>query len=90
MIFYDGGEGTSASYTYLGVSQNSSDCSGSLTVNGNVIYDQTAGNKATGMDFQGNGTSASLVIGSAGNLIRGVAAPPAPPAEPTCPSARSS
>jgi hypothetical protein len=66
-------EGTSASYTYLGVSQNSSDCAGLLTVNGNVIYDQTAGNKATGMDFQGNGSSASLVIGSAGNVIRGVA-----------------
>ena len=73
MIFNDGGEGTSASYTYLGVSQNSSDCAGLLTVNGNVIYDQTAGNKATGMDFQGNGSSASLVIGSAGNVIRGVA-----------------
>jgi parallel beta-helix repeat protein len=74
MIFNDGGqETTSASYVYLAVSQNSSDCSGFLTVNGNVIYDQTAKNTATGMDFRGNGTADSLTIGSAGNIARGVA-----------------
>jgi hypothetical protein len=73
MIFNDGGESTTATYDYLAVGENSSGCGGYLTVNGNTIYDQTSGNKATGMDFQGNGTASSLAIGSAGNIIRGVA-----------------
>lgn len=73
-IFNDGGEKiTSVSYVYLAVSQNSSGCSGLLTVTGNVIYDQTAKSTATGMDFSGNGSAGSLTIGSAGNIIRGVA-----------------
>jgi hypothetical protein len=73
MIFNDGGETSGGTYEYLGVSQNSSGCAGYLTVNGNTIYDQTSANQATGMDFQGNRSAGSLTIGSAGNIIRGVA-----------------
>jgi hypothetical protein len=72
-VFNDKGESTALSYYYLAVTQNSSDCAGYLTVNGNVIYDETTGNNATGMYFKGNGTACSLTIGSAGNIIEGVA-----------------
>jgi hypothetical protein len=72
LIFNLSRPGSTATFDYLAVTQNSAHCTGYLTVTGNVINAKTPGSRGTGLYFHGNGAGGGLIVGAAGNVVAGV------------------